>query len=323
MCTIQCRTNPAQNTWLTLTTLPLTNNPQLWSDPNPPAGIGCWYRALVQPVTCQQYNYGTSKMGQNLVGYQITPASTNGRRALLNYESHGFEDAWYRDGYALTAIANLVKGYYLTNPAALNGWTIYLNPSANPDGEIYGNNNTRESPPSTVPFGRCTSNGRDINRNFSQNTSVEQLKLATLVTNISPTIILDFHGWCNCYYATNAGTNVGKFFVDSFNASYTGKPSKYGYVNADGSIDWGTANGTTFHSVKTMTLDMFATWANLVKKIPAAIIEYPAPAYSNPGGTVYDTVYDPALGLNVIKPSVRDSMFERTVVALNNLFLNY
>jgi hypothetical protein len=324
VCSIQCLTNLSQpDGWRVLDTVALTNTIQTWTDTNALAGSRWFYRGLVQPVTCLRYSYGTSQMGQSLVYYKITPTSTNGKKALLNYEVHGFEDAWYRDGYGLTAIANLVKAYYLTNPAALNGWTVYLNPSANPDGEIYGNNNQRESPPSTTPFGRCTYNGRDINRHFSQNVCVEQLKLATLVTNLAPTIILDFHGWCNCYYAEGNGVNVGKYFQDAFNASYDGKPSMYGYVNANGSIDWGSTLGGAFHGNSTMTADMFAEWANSAKNIPAAIIEYPAPAYSNPGGQTYDTVYDSALGLNVIKPSVRDSMAERTEVALNNLFLTY
>ena len=323
VCTIQSRTNLAQTNWLTLTTFALTNTLQGWSDTNTPATGAHWYRALVQPVTCIKSSYGTSYMGQDLVSYKISPITTNGRRALLNFEVHGFEDAWYRDGYGLTAIANRVKNYYLTNPAALNGWTVYLNPSANPDGEIYGVNNTREAPPSTTPFGRCTANSRDINRNFSQNVCIEQLKLATLVTNVAPTIILDFHGWCNCYYATNAGTNVGKYFVDSFNASYPGKPSKYAYVNGDGTMDWQTANGTTFHSVKKMTLDMFATWANLVKNIPAAIIEYPAPAFKHINGTQYDITLDPGTGLYFMDADTLEILISRTEVALDNLFANY
>ncbi len=321
VCTIQSRTDLAQTNWLTLTTFALTNTLQWWSDTNATAAGARWYRALVQPVTCLKYSYGTSFMGQDLASYKIAPLTTNGRKALLNYEVHGFEDAWYRDGYGLTAIANRIKTYYLTNPAALKGWTVYLNPSANPDGEVYGVNNARVG--TAGAFGRCTKNGTDINRSFSANLNIEQLKLATLVTNVAPTIILDFHGWCDCYYAVNYGTNVGKYFVDSFNASYPGKPSSYGYVNANGSIDWGTTLGTTFHANKTMTADMFAEWANRVKNIPAAIIEYPAPAFKHVGGIQYDITLDPGTGLYFMDTDTLEIMIGRTEVALDNLFGNY
>jgi hypothetical protein len=328
VCTVQCRTNLAQTNWLVLDTLVLTNASQAWTDTNTPAVGARWYRALVQPVTCLKYSYGTSEMGKDLVYYQISPSSTNNKKALLNYQVHGFEDAWAHDGYSITLIANQLKAYYLTNPAALNGWTIYLNPAANPDGAINGANAYRVGESSTA-FGRCTKNATDINRTFSLNKNSEQLQLATLVTNIAPTIILDFHGWCSCYYARDYGTNVGKYFSDAFNASYPGKPSKYGYVNyvgsgsANGTNDWGTTYGTTFHRNNTMTQDMFAEWANRVKNIPAAIIEYPAPAYGNPGGQTFDTVYDASLGFYVMTSTVRDSMVGRTEVALNNLFANY
>jgi hypothetical protein len=330
VCTVQCRTNLAQTNWLTLDTLALTNTSQSWTDTNSATNGARWYRTLVQPVTCRKYSYGTSEMGRDLFCDQIQPVSTNNRRALLNYQVHGFEDGWAHDGYSLTLIANLVKAYYLANPAALNGWTVYLNPGANPDGAINGSNAYRVGE-SASAFGRCVLNATDINRSFSQNKNTEQLKLATLVTNVSPTIIIDFHGWCNGYIAKDAGTNVGNYFYSSFNASYSGKPSKYGYVgyvsgsgSPDGPIYWTTAQGGgPFTGKWTMTSDMFAEWANSVKKIPATIIEYPAPAYSNPGGSTYDTVYDATLGFYVISPTVRDSMVQRTEVALNSLFLTY
>jgi len=322
VCTIQCRTNLAQANWLTLTTFALTNTVQGWNDTNAPATSARWYRALVQPVISLKYSYGNSAMGQDLAYHKISPITTNGRKALLNFEVHGFEDAWYRDGYALTAIANRVKSYYLTNPAALKGWTVYLIPSANPDGEIYGTNNVRELN-ATYSFGRCTANGNDINRRFSQNTSVEQLKLATLVTNIVPTIILDFHGWCACFYGTNT---VGKYFADSFNASYPGKPSKYGYVNPNGTIDWGTSLGTTFHSNGlTRDCDYFTEYELNKRNTPAAIIEYPAPAFktNHVGTQVYDKTLDLGTGLFFMDADTLEIMISRTEVALDNLFATY
>ena len=323
VCTVQCRTNLAQSNWLTLTTFALTNTLQWWNDTTAPGSGTRWYRAWVQPVTDLQSSYGTSVRGQDLVCHKISPLTTNGRKALLNFEVHGFEDAWYRDGYALIAIANRVRNYYLTNPAALKGWTIYLNPSANPDGVMYGTNNARETSPPA--FGRCTANGRDINRNFSLNTSTEQLKLATLVTNVAPTIILDFHGWCAAYYAENNGAAVGDYFASAFNASYPGKPSKYGYVKPDGTTDWSTANGVTFHSITTMTANMFAEWANSVKNIPAAIIEYPAPAFetSHIGTQLFDKTLDPGTGLYFINAGTLEIMISRTEVALDDLFAHY
>ena len=321
VCSIQTRTNLAQTNWLTLTTFALTNTLQWWSDTNAPASGARWYRALVQPVTCLKYSYGSSFMGQDLAGYKIAPLTTNGRKALLNYEVHGFEDAWYRDGYGLTAIANRIKTYYLTNPAALNGWTVYLNPSANPDGEVYGVNNSRVG--TAGAFGRCTKNGTDINRSFSANTNIEQLKLATLVTNVAPTIVLDFHGWCNTFYGTNT---VGWYFADAFNASYTGKPSSYGYVNSAGTILWDTANGGIFHTNGlTRGCDYFTEFELNKRNIPSAIIEYPAPAFkaSHVGTQVYDKTLDPGTGLYFMDADTLEIMIWRTEVALDNLFGNY
>jgi hypothetical protein len=88
--------------------------------------------------------YGTSVRGQSLVYFKITPPAPNGKQAFLTFALHGFEDAWKQDGRALFSIAHKAIDYYGNDPSQLNGWTLYIVPTGNPDGMRLGTNNWRD-----------------------------------------------------------------------------------------------------------------------------------------------------------------------------------
>lgn len=272
-------------------------------------------RPLAAPATVTRLFYGTTVEEQSLIYYRLRPANPNGKTAFLTFAVHGFEDAWDQDGRALYSIAHRVIEYYGANPGKLAGWTVYIVPSANPDGMRYGINNLREG---AGAYGRCTSAGKDINRNVSLGTSREQRALKALFDDIDPTIAVDFHGWYNTYYGT---AKVGKYFQQAFNAAYTGKPAKYCYVASTGKMDCGATLGGVFHGKTTISSDLFIHWVINARGTPGALVEYPAPDF-NLNGT-YDTVFDAELGYRRMGKVTLDKMWGRTRVALDNLFLEY
>jgi hypothetical protein len=231
----------------------------------------------------------------------------------LVFGVHGFEDAWAHDGLALFEIANRVIAHYSAHPDELKGWTVTIIPTANPDGMREGKNNLRQE--SANAYGRCTSEGKDINRNFSTASFAEHDALETIADESGWNAILDFHGWYNCYYGN---ARVGDFFAKAFNATYEGKPKRYCFVSASGKMDCGSTLGVTFHKNSTIEHDLFAEWANSKRKVPAAIIEYPAPDFDTDGA--YDTVRDAASGFLLMRPSTMDLIWSRTIVGLNDLF---
>lgn len=259
--------------------------------------------------------YGTTVEQQSLIYYKIAPPNPSLKRAFLTFAIHGFEDAWSQDGRALYSIAHKAIAYYGANPAQLNGWTLYIVPSANPDGMRYGINNWREG---AGAYGRCTSLGKDINRHVSSGTSVEQRKLKALFDAVKPTIAIDFHGWYNTYYGN---TRIGGFFQSAFNAAYTGKPAKYCYVASTGAMDCGATRGGIFHASPTIGTDLFAEWAMRVRGVPAALVEYPAPDFNLNGA--FDTVWDAELGYRRLGTTTLNALWSRTRVALDNLFDGY
>lgn len=262
----------------------------------------------------KSHTYGTSVKGQSLVYYQITPPNPNGKKAFLTFALHGFEDAWKQDGRALYSIAKSTIDYYGQHLDLLKGWTVYIIPTANPDGMRYGTNNWRES---AGAYGRCQSQGKDLNRNVGSDTSKEQRLLVDLFEQVKPTIAIDFHGWYNTYYGD---AKIGGFFQRSFNASYTGKPTKYCFVASNGVMNCGSTLGGIFHGSTSMTVGMFAQWVR-ARGTPAALIEYPAPDFNNNG--LYDTVWDAELGYRRMGKVTLDKMWNRTRVALTDLFAHY
>ncbi|MBA3538985.1 MAG: hypothetical protein H0T79_05100 [Deltaproteobacteria bacterium] len=259
--------------------------------------------------------YGTSVEGQDLVYYKITPPAPNGKKAFLTFALHGFEDAWKQDGRALYAIARKAISYYGSNPSRLQGWTIYVVPTGNPDGMRRGTNNWRET---AGAYGRCTSVGKDMNRHVSAGTSHEQRRLVALFDAVQPTIAIDFHGWYNTYYGN---ARIGGFFARSFNAAYEGKPAKYCFVDSAAAMNCGATLGGSFHSNPGISSDLFAEWATRARGVPAALVEYPAPDFNLNG--LFDTVWDADLGYRRLGTTTLARMWGRTRVALDNLFVGY
>jgi len=259
--------------------------------------------------------YGTSVQGQPLEAFEVTPTAPNGKKALLTFALHGFEDAFAQDGRALYAIAEDVIAYYGTAPERLHGWSLHVVPTANPDGMRNGTNNLRES---AAAFGRCTSLGKDVNRNVSEGTSAEQRALKALFDEVKPTIAVDFHGWYDTYYGN---AKLGDYFARAFNASYPAKPRSYCFVDATGAMDCGEARGGIFHASTKITTDLFAEWASRVRDVPSVLVEYPAPDLDLDGA--FDTVLDPTLGRPVLRPSTHAVFWDRTRVALDDLFATY
>ena len=258
--------------------------------------------------------YGTSVRGQDLVYFEIRPPNPNGKKAFLTFALHGFEDAWKQDGRALFSIARSAITYYGDHLDQLNGWTLYIVPTANPDGMRFGTNNTRES---AGAYGRCQSQGKDLNRNVSVGTSKEQRELVALFDQVKPTIAIDFHGWYNTYYGDS---KIGGFFQRSFNADYEGKPAKYCYVASTGVMNCGSTLGGIFHGSTSISTDLFAQWSR-ARGVPSALVELPAPDFNLNG--LYDTVWDAELGYRRMGKVTLSRMWSRTRVALNDLFNNY
>jgi hypothetical protein len=271
--------------------------------------------ALITAPAVTRRFYGTSVEEQSLIYYRIRPPQPNGKTAFLTFAIHGFEDAWAQDGRALYSIAHAAIDFYGNHPERLAGWTLYIVPSANPDGMRYGINNWRER---AGAYGRCTSAGKDINRNVSAGSSREQRELKALFDELDPTIAIDFHGWYNTYYGN---ARIGGFFQRSFNTTYTGKPAKYCFVASTGIMDCGPALGGVFHGTTSISRDLFAEWVIRERGRPAALIEYPAPDFNRNG--LYDTVFDAELGYRRIGKNTLATLWGRTRVALDNLFVGF
>jgi hypothetical protein len=267
-------------------------------------------------VKVERVVYGKSALGAELAVHRITPPHANGKKALLVFGVHGFEDAWAHDGRALYAIAQRTIDHFSAHPEELGGWTAYVVPTANPDGMEHGTNNEREGAPDA--YGRCTSEAEDINRNFSTSKFAEHDALKALVDDSKPSVVVDFHGWYDCYYGKS---QVGDYFANAFDAKYTGKPSKYCFVKSTGDMDCGSALGGTFHRNTSITHDLFAEWASSQRGIPAALVEYPAPDFNLDG--TYDTVRDAKTGALAISTSTLSLLSDRTVVALSDLFAHF
>lgn len=185
------------------------------------------FNNLVVPSNVTKVQYGTSGLGRPLYYYKIG----NGKKQLLmNFAIHGYEDSWVQDGYVLTQMAEyLIKN--LSQKEAinkgLNGWTVYIIPSSNPDGLLDGYTNNGP--------GRAEVEKKiDINRDFSgpgfeqdsnpRNktgeepfTAPETKALASVVKELASKgnlIVVDTHGWLNF---TKGNARVAKYFDDQFN----------------------------------------------------------------------------------------------------------
>lgn len=139
--------------------------------------------------------YGQSALGRNLEAFLISGNGDNSKTIFLNFEVHGFEDEFAKDGQLLVDLAYSLIEYYSNNPENLKNYQMIIVPSANPDGLIDGQNNYRAS--TTDAFGRCTANGIDMNRDFREGSfrAIESQKLRDLMNDYPMNIHIDFHGW--------------------------------------------------------------------------------------------------------------------------------
>ena len=176
----------------------------------------------------QKYTYGTSGKGRPLYYYKI---GSGDKVLLLNFGIHGYEDAWSKDGEELTKLAkNLIERVAKDNASSgLNGWTVVIVPTSNPDGVLDGWTNNG-------PGRTQVSQKIDLNRSFptfftpqysaryytgsTPLAAPEAKALASLVDQYSSSsshmALVDVHGWLN---QTIGDPSLGQAFDNSFGIS--------------------------------------------------------------------------------------------------------
>ena len=171
--------------------------------------------------------YGKSGKGRDLEYYRIG----NGKKVLFSvFGVHGYEDAWNGDSQELKIIAekavNRLRSEYNTKGIDLSEWSVYIIPSANPDGRIDGWTNYGP--------GRTTvTTKNDINRsfptgfspyysarNYTGPTALGSPEAKALYGFINKTmegatekVLLDVHGWEN---KTIGNPSIAKYFDNEF-----------------------------------------------------------------------------------------------------------
>jgi hypothetical protein len=83
-------------------------------------------------------------------------------------------------------------------------------------------------------------------------------------------------------------------------------------------MDCGPTVGGKFHGTASISTDLFAEWVMHERGTPAALIEYPAPDFNLNGR--FDTVFDTELGYRRMGKITLGKLWDRTRVALDNLF---
>ncbi|ADU26781.1 hypothetical protein [Ethanoligenens harbinense] len=160
------------------------------------------------------------------------------------FEQHGFEDGWAADGVELVKIANSLIAN-LNGNGNLSKWTVYVIPSANPDGLLSGYTNNG--------FGRCTAAWVDMNRshntnplayytddrNRTNNNAPEVVSLENFVSQhksgAGQNVLLDVHGWEN---STLGDPTVSSYFDNALGLNHVSNGGSDGYL-----IKWGMQNG--------------------------------------------------------------------------------
>lgn len=179
--------------------------------------------------------YGKSGLGMPL---NVTYIGNGDKIMLMVFEVHGFEDHHKKDGQILVDTGKAVIDYFSKNTKELNGWTLAIVASANPDGLSKGTTNNGK--------GRCQiSKGIDINRDFDyhfkQNNnsrnktlakpfgSPEAQALRDLVLKTKPKIVLDFHGWERTTYGDN---ELSQILKTELSLRYSGNQRGPGYFTS-------------------------------------------------------------------------------------------
>lgn len=176
-------------------------------------------------------SYGQSGKGRSLDYYKIG----SGNKVLIAvFGVHGFEDAWKNDGaelkkFAFDAISK-VEGMYNNNEKLdyLSKWTVYIIPSANPDGLIDGWTNYgpgRATITTKIDINRSFPVGfkkiLNNNRNYTGSSPLIAPEARALynfindkMRNAEKKVLLDVHGWEN---KTIGSAEIGKYFGQQFN----------------------------------------------------------------------------------------------------------
>ena len=171
--------------------------------------------------------YGKSGKGRDLEYYRIG----NGKKVLFSvFGVHGYEDAWNGDSQELKIIAeksvNRLRSEYNTKGIDLSEWSVYIIPSANPDGRIDGwtnngpgrttvttkNDINRSFPTGFSPFYSA--------RNYTGPTALGSPEAKALYGFINKTmegatekVLLDVHGWEN---KTIGNPSIARYFDNEF-----------------------------------------------------------------------------------------------------------
>jgi hypothetical protein len=179
--------------------------------------------------TFGSFTYGKSGLGNNLICYKVSPSNTGGKKILLTYEIHGYEDLFPKDGQVLVNIGNAVVKYFSENRNLLKSCELYVVPSANPDGLSHGVNNNG--------IGRCqVSLGVNINRDFDYCfeqfdnnrdhtlskpfSAPETQALKNLLQTIKPDIVIDSHGWESGFIGDTELSNCYRKYMNSYALRY-------------------------------------------------------------------------------------------------------
>lgn len=184
--------------------------------------------------------YGTSEEGKPLNAYKLGSGSNV---LFAVFAQHGFEDGWAADGIELVKVANNLISE-LGGNGNLSKWTIYVIPSANPDGLLDGYTNNGH--------GRCTFYGTDMNRshntstlayytdsrNKTNNRADEVVALEDFVksrkSSEGQNVLLDVHGWEN---STLGDPTISKYFGNALGLRHVSDGGSTGYL-----ITWGAQN---------------------------------------------------------------------------------
>ncbi|HHD2588058.1 M14 family zinc carboxypeptidase [Clostridium perfringens] len=171
--------------------------------------------------------YGKSGKGRDLEYYRIG----HGKKVLFSvFGVHGYEDAWSGDSQELKIIAeksvNRLRSEYNTKGIDLSEWSVYIIPSANPDGRIDGwtnngpgrttvttkNDINRSFPTGFTPFYSA--------RNYTGPTALGSPEAKALYGFINKTmegatekVLLDVHGWEN---KTIGNPSIARYFDNEF-----------------------------------------------------------------------------------------------------------
>ena len=171
--------------------------------------------------------YGKSGKGRDLEYYRIG----HGKKVLFSvFGVHGYEDAWSGDSQELKIIAeksvNRLRSEYNTKGIDLSEWSVYIIPSANPDGRIDGwtnngpgrttvttkNDINRSFPTGFTPFYSA--------RNYTGPTALGSPEGKALYGFINKTmegatekVLLDVHGWEN---KTIGNPSIARYFDNEF-----------------------------------------------------------------------------------------------------------